>query len=91
MPTICRFAEISIKMNKEGGVQHKRPHIHAYYKETSASFDIETGEVLASEDFPNEQRKAVVDWIGQERAELLREWDTLIAGGEWFTINKPNS
>ena len=45
MPTICRFDEISVKMNKEGGVQHKRPHIHAYYKETSASFDIETGEI----------------------------------------------
>lgn len=44
MPTICRFDEISVKMNKEGGTQHKRPHIHAYYKETSASFDIETGE-----------------------------------------------
>ena len=49
-----------------------------------------TGEVLASEDFPNEQRKAVADWIAQERAELMREWETLIAGGEWFTINKPN-
>ena len=46
--------------------------------------------MLASEDFPNEQRKAVADWIAQERTELMREWDTLIAGGEWFTINKPN-
>ena len=45
-------------MNKEGGAQHKRPHVHAYYKETSASFDIETGEVLASEDFPSTPKSA---------------------------------
>ena len=73
MPTICRFDEISVKMNKEGGVQHKRPHIHAYYKETSASFEIETGEVLPYEDFPNEQRKAVADWSAQERTGPMRE------------------
>jgi len=90
MPTICRFDEISVKMNKEIGGRHKLPHVHAYYKQASASFDIATGEMLASEDFPNEQRRAVSEWIAQERAELLREWDTLLAGGEWFTINKPN-
>ena len=40
MPTIARFENVDIKMQKESGAQHKKPHIHAYYGENSAAFDI---------------------------------------------------
>ena len=31
MPTIARFENVDIKMQKESGVQHKKPHIHAWF------------------------------------------------------------
>jgi len=31
MPTIASFENVDIKMQKEGGAQHKKPHVHAYY------------------------------------------------------------
>ena len=41
------FFGIIIKMNKELSTKHHKPHIHAMHAGKMASFDIETGEVLA--------------------------------------------
>ena len=46
MPTIASFENIDIKMQKEGGAQHKKPHVHAYFGEHSASFDIASGDLI---------------------------------------------
>jgi len=85
MPTIASFHNVDIKMQKEGGAQHKKPHIHAYYGELSASFDIESGNLIVGE-FPVRETRLVQGWIELHRDELNIEWNTLAAGGAWFTI-----
>jgi len=85
MPTIASFENVDIKMQKEGGAQHKKPHIHAYYGEHSASFDIETGDLIVGS-FPLRETRLVQGWIELRRDELNIEWKTLEAGGKWFTI-----
>ena len=85
MPTIASFHNVDIKMQKEGGVQHKKPHIHAYHGECSASFDISTGDIIAGE-FPSREMRLVQAWIELHRDELNIEWKTLEEGGAWFTI-----
>ena len=85
MPTIASFENIDIKMQKEGGAQHKKPHIHAYYNEHTASFDIESGDKIVGE-FPTRETRLVQGWIELQRDELNREWQTLKEGRAWFTI-----
>ena len=41
------FFGIIIKMYKERDGKHHRPHIHAQHADKTASFDIETREILA--------------------------------------------
>ena len=85
MPTIARFENVDIKMQKESGAQHKKPHIHAYYGENSAAFDIETGDLLIGS-LPLRETRLVQGWIELHRDELNIEWKTLAEGGAWFTI-----
>lgn len=85
MPTIATFENIDIKMQKEGGAQHKKPHIHAYYDEAEAVFDIESGELIVGE-FPRRETRLVQGWIELRRNELNIEWKTLAEGGKWFSI-----
>lgn len=85
MPTIASFENIDIKMQKEGGAQHKKPHVHAYFGEHSASFDIDSGDLIVG-DFPLRETRLVQGWIELRREELNIEWKTLAAGGAWFTI-----
>ena len=60
MPTISLFFGIVIRMFRETGAQHNRPHIHAVYQGFEAPFDIETGEILSNAEFPeNRQRLSV--------------------------------
>jgi len=85
MPTIASFENIDIKMQKEGGAQHKKPHIHAYYDDQSASFDIASGDVIVGA-LPLRETRLVQGWIELHRDELNIEWKTIEAGGKWFTI-----
>ena len=47
MATLSMFYGIIIKMNKEDREPHHKPHVHGWHAGQQASFDIETGEVLA--------------------------------------------
>ena len=85
MPTIAQFENVDIKMQKEGGAQHKKPHIHAYYGDYSATFDIASGDLIVGE-FPLREKRLVQGWIELRRYELNIEWKTLASGGAWFTI-----
>lgn len=40
---------IIIKMYKERDGRHHRPHIHALHADKTASFDLETSDILAGE------------------------------------------
>ena len=47
MATLAMFYGIIIKMNKELGTKHHKPHIHAMHAGKMASFDLATRQVLA--------------------------------------------
>jgi hypothetical protein len=56
-----------------GSEQHGRPHWHLVAKEWSASFDIETCELLAGDPPPKELREAR-EWWALNIHELRRVW-----------------
>jgi hypothetical protein len=61
VPEISRFFGIVIRMFVEAGVQHHRPHFHAYYQEHAAVFAVDTVECLGGE-LPTTQRRLVEAW-----------------------------
>ncbi len=75
-------------MNKETGVQHHTPHLHAFYAEYDAPFDIETGEMLGgSVDFPADKAALVKAWIILHREDLRANWKLLSEDGQYFKID----
>ena len=72
------FYGIIIKMNKELGAKHHKPHIHARYQDAEASFDIASRKILAgAARFPADQRYMVQAWIARHEAELYANWELL--------------
>ena len=86
MPTLSLFFGIVIRMFKETGSQHNRPHIHAVYQGFEAPFDIETGEILAGAEFPAKQATLVRSWIIIHKDDLLANWNLLLTDGTFFKI-----
>ncbi|MCI8362496.1 MAG: DUF4160 domain-containing protein [Clostridia bacterium] len=41
MPTISKFYGIDIRMYYKDNIKHSKPHIHAFYNEYIATFDLE--------------------------------------------------
>lgn len=74
MPTLARFYGIAIRMFFLGS-EHNPPHIHAVYGESTAAFDIRTGEML---DGSISARAAgmVREWISIHQNELVEMWET---------------
>ena len=75
MPAIASFYGIIIMMflrDKE----HNPPHIHAFYAEYKATFDISTGEILYDDDFPRTGKKLVKKFILKYKKELIEMWNT---------------
>jgi hypothetical protein len=79
VPEISRFHGIVIRMFSEPDAPHHRPHFHAVYQETAASFAIDTLEILAG-DLPIPPRRLVEAWAELHRDELLADWDLLRSG-----------
>jgi hypothetical protein len=79
VPEISRFHGIVIQMFAEPDARHHRPHFHAVYQETAASFAIDTLEILGG-DLPIPQRRLVEAWGELHRDELLADWDLLRSG-----------
>ncbi len=88
MPTLSLFNGIMIKMNRELGAQHHAPHLHAFYAEFNAPFDIETGDVIgeAVHDFPSDKAALVKAWIILHREDLRANWKLLSEEGQYFKI-----
>ena len=87
MPTLSLFFGIVIRMFKETGSQHNRPHIHAVYQGIDAPFDIETGDILAGAKFPEKQATLVRSWIIIHKEDLLANWTLLSTEGTFFKID----
>jgi len=71
MPTISYFFGILVKMNY---VDHNPPHFHAEYQGLSASFLIETGELLAGR-LPKTLIPTIRKWALTHRTELEQNWE----------------
>ncbi|MFM8770926.1 MAG: DUF4160 domain-containing protein [Candidatus Kapaibacterium sp.] len=80
MPIISIFYGLIIRMYHDEQ-RHHSPHLHAYYAETEAVFDIATGEIIAGQ-MPTSQRRLVQAWIELHSDELRANWELLRAGEE---------
>jgi hypothetical protein len=79
MPTISMFFGIIVRMYC-GPAEHNPPHVHVYYQDSKAVFDIDTAE-MTDGGLPSRQARLVVAWIELHREELKADW-TLASQGE---------
>jgi hypothetical protein len=79
MPELSRFLGIIIRMFTETGAQHHVPHLHAYYQDYRATFQLDNGELLAGS-LPRRQQRLVEAWIELYQVELLENWFLVDAG-----------
>ena len=86
MPTLSMFFGIIIKMFKEGEDRHHRPHLHAQHADRSATFDLETSEVLAG-GMDRDDIDKVRAWMSIHREELFADWRLLEEEGTYFKID----
>ncbi len=68
-----------------GKAEHQPPHIHAYYQDSKATFDIVSGE-LTSGEFPKRQTRLIVAWMELHREELMADWELASRGELPFKI-----
>ena len=85
MATLSMFFGIIIKMYKERGGRHSRAHIHAQHADKTASFDLETSEILAGEMDKDDVDK-INGWMSIHREELFANWKLLEEEGTYFKI-----
>jgi hypothetical protein len=57
-----------------GKKEHNPPHIHAFYQEDKAIFDVNTGEKTEGK-LPKDKEKLVSAWIVLHKDELLADWE----------------
>jgi len=79
MPTISMFYGIIIRMYYAPG-EHQQPHFHAYYNEFSATFSVDTLELMQGE-LPKRQLRLVQAWAELRKEELHADWQ-MVANGE---------
>lgn len=84
MPTISMFYGIIIRMYF-GPKEHNPPHIHAYYQDFNATFDLDLGSILEGK-LPKKQTKLVQAWIEIHKDELLADWELCQNGEKPFKI-----
>lgn len=65
--------------------KHHRPHIHAQHADKTASFDIETREILAGE-MDKDDVDRVRGWMSIHKEELFANWKLLGEEGTFFKI-----
>jgi len=84
MPTNCMFYGILVRMHVSTR-EHAPAHVHAYYGEYSATFDILKGERIEGV-LPSRQRRLMEAWIELRREELMADWLLAESGEELFMI-----
>ena len=85
MPVLSVFYGIIVRMYKEVGGRHNKPHIHAEYsgKEIVMTLD---GEILEGE-FPRNKQKLLEAWIVIHYDDLQANWNLLSNGEQFFRID----
>ncbi len=84
-PTISMFFGIIVTMRWEKGEPHHAAHIHAEYQDSSASFSLPDGELLAGK-MPRRQIRMVQGWIAQHEEELMANWKLAMNDEPLFRI-----
>ena len=84
MPTISMFFGIIVRMYC-GKAEHNPPHIHVYYQNFRAIFDIQTGEIVDGK-LPPRKVRLVAAWIELHREELIANWELASRGELPFRI-----
>ena len=64
--------------------RHKMPHIHVYYAEDEAVFDL-TGEIIAG-DFPKKQAAYVKAWCLLHEEELSANWKLAVIANTFSSV-----
>ncbi|MHB0976962.1 MAG: DUF4160 domain-containing protein [Candidatus Aquicultorales bacterium] len=78
------FYGIIIRMYCSPG-EHNPPHIHAYYQDSMAIVDVNSGEVSEGK-LPPRQTKLVLAWTEIHRDELIADWELASKGELPFPI-----
>ena len=86
MATLSMFFGIIIKMYRERAGKHHRPHLHAQHGEKTASFDLETSEILVGE-MDRQDIDKIRGWMSIHREELFANWQLLGEEGTYFKID----
>lgn len=81
MPELCRFLGIIIFMNFN---DHLPPHFHAKYGNYQISVQIDSGIIEGK--FPKRALRLVLEWYELHRDELIVNWDSMMATGEFSKI-----
>ena len=85
MPTISMFFGIIVRMHC-GEAEHNPPHIHVYYQDDRAVFNIRTFENMAGS-FPRKQTRLLEAWMELHQEELLADWELASQGELPFKID----
>ncbi len=84
MPTLSMFFGIIIRMYYSPK-EHHPPHIHAYYQDNKATFNIADGEILEGS-LQSRQLKLIQAWIEIHKDELIADWELCQNGEKPFKI-----
>jgi len=82
MPELSRFLGISIFINFN---EHNPPHFHAKYGDYQVIIQINSGIIEGK--FPKRALNHVIEWYEIHRAELLNNWNSIQATGDFEKIN----
>ena len=85
MPTISMFYGIIVRMFFFDNKEHKQPHIHVEYQDSTAVVGIPSGDLIAGK-FPNAQMRLVQAWIEIHKDELMANWKLASEGQTVFKI-----
>lgn len=85
MPTLSMFYGIVIKMYRENGGRHNKPHIHATYSGEEVAIDFD-GNVLDGS-IQNSKLQLLKAWIIIHKEDLAANWELLSNGEQFFRID----
>ncbi|NLX73952.1 MAG: DUF4160 domain-containing protein [Bacteroidales bacterium] len=84
MPTISMFFGIIIRMYY-APKEHNPPHIHCYFQDYRATFNIENGDLINGE-LPRKQVRLTQAWIEIHKEDLMANWILCQNGDKPFQI-----
>jgi hypothetical protein len=79
------FYGIIVRMYRENGERHNKPHIHAEYSGEEIVIALD-GDILEGS-FPKSKLKLLEAWMEIHHEELMANWKLLSNGEQFFRID----